>query len=159
MGADQEPARLEAQDVTRTVVVLLLAACTEKTRTTDTSSKTLASAAARSAFLCAYALCPTAPRDAAFHVVFHDNSRGLISGPSDGETVAVVKIDPDHAELWARGCEPRVLEARPQWVKSLLAERPEWALRSPPDAYTCREDETRLIHVKEGVVLWRVVAR
>lgn len=144
------------------VVVLLVAAsctCTETTRTTDTSSKTLGSAAARTAFLCAYALCPTVPKDAAFHVVFHDNSRGLISGPSDGETQAVVKIDPDQVELWTRGCEPRVLEARPQWAKPMLAERPEWALKSPPDAYACGEDEARLIHVKEGFVIWRVVAR
>ena len=73
--------------------------------------------------------------------------------------LALVKIDPDQAELWARGCDPRVLEARPEWAKPLLAERPEWALKSPPDAYACGEDETRLIHVKEGFVLWRVVAR
>ena len=141
------------------LVVCLLAACTEKTRSTDTRSKMLGSAAARSAFLCAYALCPTVPKDAAFHVVFHDNSRGLISGPSDGETVALVKIDPGQAELWARGCEPRGLDARPDWAKPLLAERPEWAPKTPPDAYACGEGETRLIHVKDGLVLWRVVAR
>ncbi len=139
--------------------LLLLAACTEKTRTTDTRSTTFKTSRERSAFLCAYALCPTEPRDAAFHVVFHDNSHGLLAGPSEGETSALVKIAPADAELWTRGCEPRVLDVRPQWAVALLAERPEWAAKSPPDTWACGVNETRLIHVKEGLVLWRVVAR
>ena len=139
--------------------MLLVAACSEKTRTTDTKSATLKTPSERSAFLCAYALCPSRPNDAAFHVVFHDNSRGLIGGPSDGETIALVKIEPDQAELWTRGCDQQVLEVRPQWALPLFAERPEWAAKSPPDTYECGAHETRLIHVKEGLVLWHVVAR
>ncbi len=136
--------------------MLMLLACDEKTRTTDTHSRTLKSARARADFLCGYVLCPTRPLDAAFHIVFQDNSHGLLPGPSDGETNAVVKVSPDDTELWARGCTAKASEARPEWAREVLKERPEWAPKSAPDTYDCGFGQTRVIHVKEGVVLVQV---
>ncbi len=139
------------------LVLALVAACTEKSRTTDTWSRTLPTARARGAFLCSYQLCPTPPVDAAFRVLYQDNSTGLLPAPSDGSTFAVVKISPDDAERWARGCWPATLDVRPDWVPELLADRPEWTPKSVPDMYRCPFGQERVIYVKEGVVFWQVI--
>lgn len=139
--------------------LLLLAGCpAEKTRTTDTRSRTLPTAKERTAFLCGYLVCPTTPSDAAFHVMFQDNSGGMVPGPSDFTIRAMVKVTPDETELWVRGCTQAQLEARPAWVGDLLAERPGWAPKSAPDTYSCGLGRTRLVHVKEGVVLVEIVS-
>ena len=72
------------------VVFAVAGGCTEKNRSTDTLSGTLPDAKARAAFLCSYALCASPVQDAVFHVVYQDNSGGLIAGPDDAEIHAVL---------------------------------------------------------------------
>jgi len=137
------------------VLMLLLAGCPDakvKSRSTTTNSRTLATASERSAFLCGYLVCPTMPSDAVFDIDFHDNS-GFPPGPSDLDLHAVVKMTPDQTELWVRGCTQEQLEARPEWLRPLLTQRPEWAPKSAPDTYTCGFGQKRLVHVKEGLVM------
>lgn len=130
-------------------LALLLTGCPEKSRSTDTRSTALATAAQRVGFLCEYLLCPTTPEDAAFHVVFHDNS-GFLAGPSDADIVAVVKVKPEDIPRWSMGCASKRLEAKPAWLEGLLAERG-WKPTTIPDTVQCGA-ERRVLHVKEGLV-------
>lgn len=128
--------------------------CNEKNRSTDTRSATLASAKERGSFLCAYALCASPVKDAAFHVVFHDNSGGLLAGPDDADIRAVVSVDKDDLEKWTRGCSPARVEARPDWLGE-VAKGTSLIPKTAPDGYRCGA-ELRAIHVKDGLVVRHV---
>lgn len=145
--------------MTRLLVVLVTLglACTEKNRTTDTRSTTLATAKQRAAFLCAYALCASNVKDAAFHVVFHDNSGSLLSGPDDADIRAVVLVDKDDLEKWTRSCTPTRVDARPEWLDE-IAKGTTLLPKTAPDGYRCGV-EHRAIHVKDGLIVRRVLTQ
>jgi hypothetical protein len=132
-------------------VLAVACACTEKNRSTDTLSSTLPDAKARAAFLCSYALCASPVQDAVFHVVYQDNSGGLISGPDDAEIHAVLKVAKDDVEQWARGCVEARVAARPEWLGPLV-KGTRLSPTSAPDGYRCGA-ETRALHVKEGLIV------
>lgn len=138
------------------VLVLLLAllGCSEKSRSTDTWSKSLSTPKERARFLCAYALCASPVKDAAFHVVFHDNSSGLLAGPDDADIRAVVLVEKDDLEKWSRGCTPARVEAKPPWLEELAKGTP-LLPKTAPDGYRCG-DERRAVHVKDGLVVRHV---
>ncbi len=134
------------------VAVLLLAGCKDPGRTTDTRSDRFKTAAERVAYVKSYAQGPTAPSDAEFHIVFHDNSTGLLNAPSDWDMKFALKVTPDQVELWARGCEHVAIDLRPEWISKLTRGKPQWNVTSAPDAVRCGTQDERLLHVREGVI-------
>ena len=138
-------------------VIALGLGCSEKSRTTDTRSTTLNTAKQRASFLCSYALCASSVKDAAFHVVFHDNSGSLLSGPDAADIRAVVLVDKDELEKWTRSCTPARLEARPAWLEE-LAKGTSLVPTSAPDGYRCGAEQ-RAIHVKDGLIVRRVLTQ
>lgn len=105
-------------------------------------STTLATARERVAYLCDYALCPTQPEDAAFHIY-----------PGDDGTIvhAVVKIDPNDVHRWSMGCDNLTVEARPKWLNEVMGPTG-WKVKTIPDTWRCA-GEKRVIHVKEAIVI------
>lgn len=136
------------------LAVLLLAGCTGKSRPTDTWSKALPTVKERVDLLCANALCPTRPVDAAFHLELQDS--GLFSGPGEPVFRAVVKVRPEEVHRWSMGCTEKRLPARPEWLVEVLAGTG-WQPKTAPDTWQCGTGQ-RAIHVKEGLVLWWSVA-
>lgn len=139
------------------MTALLCAGCEEKSRSTDTRSSSLATAKERASFLCAYALCASPVKDAAFHVVFHDNSRGFVPGPDDAKIEAVLSIDKDDLEKWTRGCSPARVEGRPPWFAE-ITKGTSFSITTAPDGYRCGA-ELRAIHVKDGLVVRSISTR
>lgn len=139
------------------VIGLACLGCTEKSRSTDTRSTSFATAKERAAFLCAYALCASPVKDAAFHVVFHDNSRGFVPGPDDYDIEAVLAVEKDDLEKWTRGCTPASVDGRPPWFSEITAGT-RFTLTTAPDGYRCGT-EVRAIHVKDGVVVRSLSSR
>lgn len=137
-------------------LIVFLSACDEKTRSTDTRSKSIAKASARVAFLCDYLMCPSTPEDAAFHVVYRDNSHGLVPGSDDAVIHAVVKVKAEDVARWSMGCERTRVEARPPWLDDVLAGTG-WAPKTLPDTLRCGREE-RVVHVKEGLIIRSLVA-
>lgn len=137
------------------VPLLVLLAC-DKGRSTDTRSAQLSTAAERLRFLCGYAVCPAPALDARFHVVFHDNSRGLLAGPDDLELRAVMLVEPDALERWTRGCQPARVDARPAWLDELALEK-RFVPTTAPDGYRCGA-ELRAVHVRDGLVVRRITS-
>jgi len=139
------------------VVLALGLSCSEKNRTTDTRSTTIATAKQRASFLCGYALCASNVKDAAFHVVFHDNSGSLLSGPDDSDIRAVVLVDKDDLEKWTWSCTPARVEARPDWLEE-IAKGTTLMPKSAPDGYRCGAEQ-RAIQVKDGLIVRRVLTQ
>lgn len=137
------------------VLVLAVAGCKSGTRTTDTRSSSISSKPLKMAFFKDYLGSPTEPLDVEFHVLVHDNSGGLLSGTSDSDIRAAVKVKEDHVSKWAEGCTAARLEARPSWADALVSGRDGWDVSSVPDTYRCGREE-RVIHVHEGIIFRRV---
>ena len=74
------------------LIGLLLLGCKSGTRTTDTKSRSIKSKELKLAFLKDYMGSPTPPQDVEFHIVVHDNSGGMLAGPSDSDFQVAVKI-------------------------------------------------------------------
>lgn len=134
---------------------LLLLGCKSGTRTTDTRSVAMKSKELKLAFLKDYLGSPTEVQDAEFHILVHDNSGALLSGPSDSDFKAAVKVKADHVPKWADGCTAARLDVRPPWVEPLLKGKTGWDVGSQPDTYRCGREE-RVIHVREGVIFRRI---
>ena len=88
----------------------LLASCGQESLTTDTRSSSLPSDERKVEFLRRYLQLPSAVETAEFHIVFHDNSRGL-PGPSDASIETALKAAQEAVPAWVAGLEPS--EARP----------------------------------------------
>ena len=94
------------------VIIFILwqtkASDTEKSqdKTTDKWSVEFSDAEEKLNFLAEYLNMPSEIIDAEYHIVYHDNSQGLVPGPSDWDIRAALKINPDNIALWTEGFEP-----------------------------------------------------
>lgn len=136
------------------LAALALGAC--KGRSVDQGSRELKTAAERVAFVKAFALFPSEPSDAEFHVVFQDNSRGFLAREDDLDLKVALKVSPDDVAKWTVGCSAAALEPRFEWADALLQGRAGWDVTSKPQSLLCAKGERRLIHVKEAVVFREV---
>jgi len=75
----------------------------EHDRSTDTWSASLEDKTEKLAFLREYLAILSEVIDAEYHIVYHDNSGGMIPGPSDWDIRAVLKVAPEDVPLWTDG--------------------------------------------------------
>jgi hypothetical protein len=87
------------------LALYLLAADEHESRSTNTKSTQLKTSAERVAFLSRYLKLRTRVNDAAFHIVYHDNSVG-VPGPSDWSIAAAVQVTPADGPTWLAGARP-----------------------------------------------------
>jgi hypothetical protein len=129
------------------VMAWLLSSHDQPSRTTDTRSDTLPTPAARVEFLARYLKLRAPVTDAAFHVVWHDNSGGGVPGPSDGSIVAALRVSPADAKAWLADARPATAAA-PAPARSLIPAT--WNVTSAGDPYV--RDGTSLRWHHEGVL-------
>ena len=122
-----------------------------ESRTTNTQSTQLKTSAERVAFLSRYLKLRTRVNDAAFHIVYHDNSGGL-PGPSDWSIAAAVKVTPADGPAWLGGAQPlssnETLSARMPATAGLIPA--EWQVSSQGERYA--RDGALLVWHSEGVL-------
>jgi hypothetical protein len=122
-----------------------------KSRSTDTKSTQLKTSAERVAFLSRYLKLRTPVNDAAFHIVYHDNSVGM-PGPSDWSIAAAVQVTPADGPAWLAGARPlganeafnALAPATAGWIPS------EWQVSSAGERYV--RDGALLVWHSEGVL-------
>jgi len=122
-----------------------------ESRTTNTKSSQLQTSAERVAFLGRYLKLRTPVSDAAFHIVYHDNSGGL-PGPSDWSIAAVVKVTPADGPVWLAGARRlssnETLNAQTPATAELVPA--EWLVSSRGERYA--RDGALLVWHSEGVL-------
>lgn len=84
------------------VLLCSLSACQEENRTTDTRSDSFADQAEKLAFFASYAICPTAVKDADYHLIYNDNSSRLLPAPTEWDVSAVIQVDPEDIPVWTK---------------------------------------------------------
>ncbi len=120
--------------------------------TTDTQSSQLKTSAERVEFLGRYLKLRTPVSDAAFRIVWHDNS-GFVPGPSDWSVVAAVKVTPTDSPTWLTGAKPITQAA--DYPFGISRESPQvvpadWHVTSVGDRYA--RERALLIWHPEGVL-------
>ncbi len=134
----------------RWALLLALAGCPKSEGDGEVHrSTTLKTAKERVAFLCGYAICPSIPLDAAFHIY-----------PGEEGTVvhAVVKVDVNDVHHWSAGCDNFTVEQRPKWLPEVIGPTG-WKVKTLPDTWRCPAGEKRVIHVKEAIVIRALLLR
>lgn len=85
-------------------VFVVFVSCSNDNKTTDTHSKTLGNTQDKILFLKKYFQLRTEVEDTEFHLVYQDNSTGLLAGPSDWSYAIALKVHPDSIDKWELGC-------------------------------------------------------
>jgi hypothetical protein len=125
-----------------------------RSMSTNTHSKQFATNADKIQFLKRYLSLPTAVEAAEFHVVYQDNSGGIIPGPSDWDIQAALKVAPQDLSAWTKNINRTSQKQDLAWGYSLAQERG-WKLQSAPKVYTA-PGEIVAIFEKEGFIFKRL---
>jgi hypothetical protein len=123
--------------------------------TTDTRSASLPNDQAKVEFLKRYLRLPSEVQEAEFHITFHDNSKGMVPGPSDFDVRAAVKVPPDKVPAWTAELRKTSAPFDISWAEEFLPKDDRWATHSPPTFYE-REGVQVVTYEPEGIVLKRV---
>jgi hypothetical protein len=123
--------------------------------TTNTRSASLPSDQAKVYFLKRYLVLPSEVQATEFHIVFHDNRKGLVPGPSDFDIQVAVKVPPDKVPAWTAEMPKAAAPFDISWAKDFLPTDDRWATHSPPNYYE-RAGVYVVTYEPEGIVLKRV---
>jgi hypothetical protein len=103
------------------LIFILMSACgvtdNASSRTTDTRSSDLGGEAEQINFLGQYVTLRSAVSETEFHIVYHDNSGGLVPGPTDWDIQSVMWVE--DVSAWI-GDKEMVDSADFSWVESLV---------------------------------------
>jgi hypothetical protein len=119
--------------------------------TTDTMSLQFARGEEKIAFLERYLNLPTKVEAAEYHIVFYDNSKGRVPGPSDWDIRVVVKVAPKDIPLWLESLTETAEPFDLAWVYE-LAKAGGWQLTSAPKFFV--GNKRVAVFETEGVVVW-----
>lgn len=101
------------------VIALLVLGCTSSSKSTDTHSRSLPDLQARKNFAASYFKFPTEVEDLSFHIVYHDNSGGLVPGPSDWDIRILAKVKKENLARWHSQMPPAADSLDLMWMKDL----------------------------------------
>lgn len=121
---------------------------------TDTHSKQFATDTAKIQFLKRYLSFPTAVEAAEFHVVYHDNSGGMVPGPSDWDMQVVLKVAPQDLSAWTHNLKVTSEQQDLAWGYRLAQQRG-WKPQSKPKVYT-GAGKIVAVFEKEGFIFKRL---
>lgn len=101
-----------------------MAGCSPPSKTTDTYSNSLPDLYAREKFLKQYFHLPGEVEDLVFHVVYQDNSGGMIPGPSDWDIKILARITTKDLSNWQGALQPWSPGEKPDisWIEELSSD-------------------------------------
>lgn len=149
------------------VVVCLLSSCAKQNMTssgsareswtTDTWSTKIEDHDEKIQFLQKYVQCPAEVVDTKFHIVYHDNSQGLVPGPSDWRVAAAIKINQSDVDAWIADFDIVAEEAVDMnWWTGLDIE--DWISTDSAVYYKRSGSESYLVFYKEQNLLLKYFA-
>jgi hypothetical protein len=124
--------------------------------TTDASSAQFATNAEKIAFLRRYVTLYSAVEATEFHIVYHDNAGGRISGPSDWDMRVALKVAPADTPAWTSGLQavgPTGIDL--SWGTDLPLSDSHWARTTSPRVYQ-RAGVIVAAFAAEGIILKRL---
>jgi hypothetical protein len=143
------------------IASLYLVACSDLSRTvgrdrssltTNTYSSRFNSDRQKIEFLSKYLKFLSPIEATEFHIVYHDNSTGILPGPSDWNIEAVMKVSPSNLKRWTQELKLQQQPIDLAWGYALIAkDKQRWNLKSKPRIYT-RYSVRIAVFEAEGVV-------
>jgi hypothetical protein len=131
----------------------------EPDRTTDTWSSSFDNKEEKLNFLGEYITLFSEVLDAEYHIVYHDNSNGLVIGPSDWDIRVVLKVALEDIELWTDGMKklsPKQIDAE-LW-NDLKSERFTWRKSESAEYWKCPDSNIYLVVYPESGILLKIVS-
>jgi len=123
--------------------------------TTNTRSASMPSDQAKIAFLKRYLVLPSDVQATEFHIVLHDNRKGLVPGSSNFDIRVAVKVPPEKVSAWTAEMPKAAAPFDIAWAQEILPKTDRWATHSTPNFYE-REGVQVATYEPEGIVLKRV---
>jgi hypothetical protein len=142
------------------LLLLVLLGC-QQSRTTDTHSSAMVSVSEKVAFLSRYAKMPSTPLDVEFHIVYQDNSGGMVAGPSEWDIKFAAIVKDEEMSKWTAGFQQFPdAESDFSWSKDILPQDTKWSLEGDPQYYRRSEDGVEMaVYPKKSLILKRIEKR
>ena len=121
--------------------------------TTDTWSAGIANHEDKIKFMEKYIKCPTEVLDAEYHIVFQDNSKGLVPGPSDWRIAAAIRVHGSDIDKWISDMEEVSENQIDQtWWAGLAIQN--WDINNSVSYYKRPNEQSYLaVYPKQGILL------
>ena len=127
----------------------------KENKTTDTWSYNFTDKEEKLSFLTEYIVAPSEILDAEYHIFFHDNSGGLVPGPSDWDIRVAIKIKPENIFLWTEDFEKTTsAEINLTWWNKLSTDYILWTDNANVEFYKRENKFSYLVVFKDaGIIL------
>lgn len=114
--------------------------------TTDTRSTVFQDRDEKLAFLSRYLEMPSEMIDAAYHIVYQDNSKGRVPGPSDYDIRAAFTVEANDLSLWTKDMKKILPEqVDPGWWEDLKTSGFTWDIPSDAEYYKRPGSESYIV--------------
>ena len=152
------------------LLILLLTGCSsnatpsfttrgEPDLTTDTWSSTFDNKEDKLDFLEKYITLFSEVQDTEYHIIYHDNSGGMIPGPSDWDIRVALKIAPEDIMLWTDGMKKLISDQIDlDWWGELNSEQFIWKERDRPEFWKRPDSNAYLVVYPENGVLLKIAS-
>lgn len=110
-------------------------------------------------FLEEYLVLPSEVRDAEYHIVYQDNSGGLVPGPSDWDIRAALRVEQEDMALWTEGMN-RILPEQIDlglW-NGLETEALDWGQLVPDGCYKRPDSRSYVVLFKDSGIILKLVS-
>lgn len=119
---------------------------------TDTWSTDIKDHDEKIQFLNKYVKCPTEVLDTEYHIIFQDNSKGLVPGPSYWKVTAAIKINTNDIDEWTSDMEEVTKEQIDKnWWSELNIN--DWSLNDSAAYYKRPNERSYLVVYNEKGIL------
>ena len=127
----------------------------KKSMSTNTTSTNFKSSIDKVGFLKKYLTFYSDILDTEYIIIYRDNSKGLIKGPSDWDMRVVMKVNKASINKWTKGLDKvddKVIDLN--WWNKVPIDNENWKLSSKPEFYKKKGERVYLVvYDQEGIIL------
>ena len=146
-----------------TIILSVILACgliyyksvEKKSMNTNTTSTKFKLSIDKVGFLKKYLTLYSDILDTEYIIIYKDNSKGLIQGPSDWDMRVAMKVNKASIDKWTRGLdkvEDKVIDLN--WWNKVPIDNENWKLSSKPEFYKKKGERVYLVvYEQEGIIL------
>lgn len=127
--------------------------------TTDTKSTAFEDREEKLVFLARYLNIPSEVIDAAYHIVYKDNLKGRVPGPSDYDIRAAFMVEKDEISLWTEGMK-KILpkQVDPDWWEDLKSPEFTWEIPGNAEYYIRPDSQSYIVVCPDINIILKMVS-
>lgn len=127
--------------------------------TTDTKSTSFKNTGEKLDFLAKYLTIPSGVNDISYHIVYQDNTKGTVPGPSDWDIRAVFMVEKGDLSLWTEGMKKILPEQVDfEWWEDLKTPDFTWEIPEDAEYYKRPGSQSYIVVSPDSGLIFKMVS-